>query len=121
MIKKRPFLCFCVIICVFLVLIITIPLMINRSTKPQYNEEWIIGKTSDEIQERFGEFDGSYSSHPLKYPEYCFDGDYKNAVCYYITKPARVGFLGTDPEERFEIVFDKNGFATSASEQYAPD
>ncbi len=117
--KKSLFLCVCVIVCV-LVLCIAIPLVINKCTKPQYNDEWIIGKTSDEIQERFGEFDGSYSRNSLKYPEYCLDGDYKNAVGYYITKPSRVGYLGTDPEERFVIVFDENGFAISASNQYAP-
>ena len=117
--KKRLLLCVGIIVCV-LMLCITIPLMINKCTKPQYNEKWIIGKTSDEVQERFGEFDGSRSRHPLKYPEYCVDGDYKYAVCYYITKPSRVGYFGTDPEERFSIIFDEKGVAIKTSKGFAP-
>ena len=69
-----------------------------------YDPEDFIGLTSAEIVEKYGEFD-----HIFAYPSE--DGLYRKAICGYIVKEARVGFLGTDPPEYFMIHFDENAIA----------
>ena len=82
-----------------------------------YDEEWIIGKTSAEIQERYGTF---YQVRVLPYGdpiEVNEDTICKNAEGYYLTKEERVGWLGTYPEEYFVIRFDENGIAIDCYEE----
>ncbi len=70
----------------------------------KYDEEWIIGKTSEEVIEKYGEF---YKCIKVAGS----DGVYDRSICSYIIKPKRKGFLGTTPAELFSISFDKNGIA----------
>ena len=70
-----------------------------------YDEEWIIGKTSVEIQEQYGTF---YRVELL--PDSRYEG-------YYLIKEERVGYLGTYPEEYFVIRFDENGIAVDCYEE----
>ena len=82
-----------------------------------YDEEWIIGKTSAEIQERYGTF---YQVRVLPYGdpiEVKEDTVYKNAKGYYHIEEERVGWLGTYPEEYFVIRFDENGIAIDCYEE----
>ena len=98
-----------------LALIIAIVLVINAI--PKYNENWIIGKTAEEIQERYGEFD--YVSYRYEMDEdhnYILDEDGNKIIIGwfsggYITKEERTGFFGTIYREYFKIEFDKNGIA----------
>ena len=62
----------------------------------KYNEQWIKGKTYEEIIERYGEFD--YIQNPGR-------------VAGYRTKEAEKGFFGTSPEEFYMIYFDSEGYA----------
>lgn len=64
----------------------------------------VIGKTSIEVQERYGKFDNSYTSPDA-------DGEYRQTVCSYIVIRKRVGLLGTEPPYLVSISFDANGIA----------
>lgn len=69
-----------------------------------YSEEDMIGLTSAEIIEKFGEFDRKNGKPDP-------DGLYRHCGCGYLVAPAKVGFLGTTPPEYFMIVFDDDGVA----------
>ena len=69
-----------------------------------YQINWIMGKTSEEVRERYGQF-VSYSKPPDE------DGIVRNGVGYYCIIPARGGFLGTYPAYMFGIGFDQDGYA----------
>lgn len=64
----------------------------------------VIGKTSAEIQERYGEFD-NFQMHPGA------DGLFRNTSCSYVVIRECVGFLGTTPPYVISIGFDSNGVA----------
>ena len=78
----------------------------------KYDKKWIIGKTSSEIEERYGKFD------ILLNDEKDENGNYINEGCGYLTKKARTGFLGTDPDEFLIIYFDENGVAYKIKENF---
>ena len=82
-----------------------------------YDEEWIIGKTSVEIQEQYGTFYRVELLPGGPYVQADADVFYKNADCYYLIKEERVGYLGTYPEEYFVIRFDENGIAVDCYEE----
>ena len=71
-----------------------------------YDEEWIIGKTADEIQERYGAFDA--------YSEY--DDEIKCSVGIYRTR--KVVRLDFTYYECYKIFFDENGIAHSVTEHF---
>ncbi len=70
----------------------------------KYKEADFLGKTSLEIEEKFGKFEQIFSRADT-------DGLYRNCACGYITKDAVRGFLGTDPPEYFLVYFDSDGIA----------
>lgn len=72
-----------------------------------YDAEWIIGKSAEEIIERYGEFDRRRLNE---------DGFY--TMGGYLVKEKRVGYLGTDPEEFYMIYFDSNGYAFDVNDKY---
>ena len=82
-----------------------------------YDEEWIIGKTSVEIQEQYGTFYRVKLLPDSRYVQADADVFYKNADCYYLIEEERVGWLGTYPEEYFVIRFDENGIAVDCYEE----
>ncbi|MBR4053894.1 MAG: hypothetical protein IKK06_03735 [Clostridia bacterium] len=82
-----------------------------------YDEEWIIGKTSVEIQEQYGTFYRVELLPDSRYVQADADVFYKNADCYYLIEEERVGWLGTYPEEYFVIRFDENGIAVDCYEE----
>lgn len=82
------------------------------SKDPKFDPDYLIGRTSAEIEEEFGRFDCRLDSES--------DGLYRNCRCGYTLKEKRVGFLGTDPEEIFFIHFDGDGKAYEFSEGYRP-
>ncbi len=99
------------LVSVFLLMLV-LPLLTACS---RYDEEWIIGKTSSEIEERYGSFD--YIMENEQFP----DGSESCRRCAYLIKKERVGFFGTDPTEYFLIVFDADGKAQSIeSPWYVP-
>lgn len=94
--------------CVIFLLVISV-----FSGCSKYSEQDFLGKTSAEIVEQYGEFDC------IGMPADA-DNLYRNTVCGYTIREARVGFLGSDPEELFFIRFDENGIAASCYEGYRP-
>ena len=71
-----------------------------------YDENWIIGKTPDEIQERYGAFD-AYSK---------YDDEIKYSVGIYRTR--MVVRLDFTYYECYKIFFDENGIAYSVIERF---
>ena len=93
-----------------LLLIFSLFFLFSSCVKNTYDTEWIIGKTSAEIEARYGKF--YQCSMPISE-----DGLYRNARCSLLIKERRVGFLGTDPAEVLAISFDENGFAWRTNEE----
>ena len=79
----------------------------------KYNERDLLGKTSAEIVEQYGEFDCIGTPADA-------DGLYRSTTCGYAIREARAGFLGTNPEMLFFISFDANGVAVSCEKGYRP-
>lgn len=74
----------------------------------RYDVDWMIGKTSERIQKRYGEFDG----HSEELGE---DGLYKNCYCIYIVQTGKRDLFGDQlPTERLYVIFDDNGIAIDA-------
>ena len=78
----------------------------------RYDVDWIIGKTSAEVIDKYGEFDCTYMPAGE-------DGLYRSK-CGYTVKESRRGFLGTSPEVLLFISFDENGIAVDCEEGYRP-
>ncbi len=70
----------------------------------KYTEDDVIGLTSSEIIEKYGDFDRKRGT-----PDE--DGLYRDCECGYLISEKKVGFLGTTPPEYFMIYFDENGVA----------
>ena len=77
-----------------------------------YRKTDILGKTAQQITAQYGEFslvDVSFISK---------DSSYRGIGSGYTVRPSRVGFLETEPEVLYFIVFDKNGKASACYEGY---
>jgi len=79
----------------------------------KYDSEWIIGKTSSEIIDKYGAFD----CVTMDANE---DGLYKNCKCGYTITEEKQGFLSKSKEVLLFIHFDENGVATKCEEGYRP-
>ncbi|MBE6579774.1 MAG: hypothetical protein E7651_08235 [Ruminococcaceae bacterium] len=82
-----------------------------------YDTEWIVGKTSVEIQEQYGTFYMVKLLPDSRYVQADTEVLYTNAKGYYLIEDERVGWLGTYPEEYFVIRFDENGIAVDCYEE----
>lgn len=87
-----------------LAVIVLITFCFSGCGKVKYDEDKIIGLTSIEIVEKYGDFDRKQGS-PGE------DGLYRDCSCGYLISEKRVGFLGTTPPEYFMIDFDEDGAA----------
>ena len=85
----------------------------NTLKRGNFDKEWIIGKTSAEIEQKYGAFD--ISMMPLG------EGDilYRNCGCGYMTKRGVQGLSGTPTDEFFMIYFDSDGIACEIKENVA--
>lgn len=72
-----------------------------------YNEKWIIGKTREEIQERYGEFD-------------CKTDYNSNRAHYIIAESIADKYLDGPPRDRYYILFNEDGLAEKAYKSVAP-
>lgn len=73
----------------------------------QYNAEWIIGKTADEIIERYGEFDRTMAK------------EYGIREGAYLTKAeGRLPLGDVDPAEYYVIYFNSDGLACAVEKNY---
>ena len=87
-----------------LLLVLSLLFLLTSCDRNPYDSEWIIGKTSAEIEARYGNF--YQCSMPASE-----GGLYKNCRCSLLLKERRKGFLGTEPAEVLAISFDENGVA----------
>lgn len=69
----------------------------------KYDEDWIIGKTSLEVEERYGNF--LQAEMPRS-----SDGLYRSTRCHYFLKEEPM-FFGDVEITLFSISFDENGVA----------
>ena len=92
-------------------LLLILVLLLSGCSKHKYDIDWIIGKNSDEIVEKYGDFD------TVSMPKSHIDGLYHNSSCSYVIKEKKVGYLGTTPEQLFTISFDENSFAKRCFEE----
>ena len=90
-------------VCTVLLLLCTLCLFCLTSCS-RYDEDWIIGKTSSEIVEKYGEFDLCFGKTELR-----ADGNYYNGACGYMTKKIDPGIYPSD--EYYMIYFDEEGKA----------
>ena len=95
------------IIVLSVVTIAVATLMISCSLFKTYDNKWIIGKSVDEIIERYGEFDLGKPNE---------DGLYSKGA--YLTKEKYVGYLGAEPAEYYMIYFNSEGYAYNVVEKY---
>lgn len=77
----------------------------SQDTADQYDDEWIIGKTSKEIEEKYGAFE-------IRQAEAEEDGLYHSTGCGYHLERG-YDFFGhrKQPEKHYVISFDQNGIA----------
>ena len=80
----------------------------------KYDEDWIIGKTKEQIEAKYGEFDSYYRR--VKYVDGVPTGEYVN-VGRYVLQEEKVGYLGTDPAVFFIIDFNEAGIADNCYEE----
>lgn len=93
-----------------------ISLMISLTgCSEKYNEEYIIGKSSDEIVSTYGEFDNIIG---IDVPDE--NGVYRNCKCGYTVEEAKKGFFGASDEILFYIHFDEKGLATECENAPRP-
>ena len=81
-------------------------LIVCSSCTPSYDEQWIVGKTDEEIISRYGKFDTRYNL-------YDSEGTYEGWIGTFTLKEERVGFLQTYPEECLKVTFDTNNVAVN--------
>lgn len=76
---------------------------------PNYDEEWIVGKTQKQIERRYGKFDEFHECTTD-------DGETYYLAIYYQTRtePEPGPFHGTLYGRNFHITFNEEGIATSA-------
>lgn len=94
----------------FCVLLLSVLLLPSCASAP-YDKTELMGKTSAEVIALYGDFD-------VRTAEPGEDGLYRDSGAGYLTKTARVGCFGTDPEEYYLIRFDENGVACAVEENY---
>lgn len=83
----------------------------NAYSSKNYNKEWMIGKTSSEIEIKYGEFDICLNEEKI-------GSNYCNTGCGYLTKKQENGVFGTKSDEFIMIYFDENGKAYKIVEDY---
>ena len=99
-------------LCLLFPLIIIIVSSTDCSMEYEYDPDWIIGKTSAQIIEKYGEFDRAQGSPSQS------DGLYRNCVCSYIIVPPRPAILDIgNPEVYFSIRFNEQGAADGCYEE----
>lgn len=86
-----------------IIIVLLLPVIILSGCKP-YSENWVLGKTSIEIEERYGKFD-YVGKEPDK------NGLYWCCQCVYIAKPQKTGYFGTTLPVHFRISFNGSGIA----------
>lgn len=79
-------------------------------TSAKYDEDWIIGKTYEQVVDRYGEFHSYYTITD-------YDGSFAYFLGTYVVKSERVGYLGTTPETFFRVRFDEKGVAYKCYEE----
>jgi len=100
------------ILCFLLIgVIVSLSACSSQIVAGKYDKDWILGKTSSEIEERYGEFDLCNSSTQINE-----NGNYYRTSCGYMTK--QWSPYATAKDEFFMICFDEDGVAYEFKENY---
>ena len=97
--KHKSSLLICLLFCMLFI-------SFSACSQHSYDEEWIIGKTSAEIEARYGMFDRLGM-------EYHEDGMLYSANAGYIISESTTGFFGRSTEKLFVVHFNGKGIADS--------
>lgn len=100
------------IICSVLLISLLLTLCACKEDTGIYDPDWIIGKTSLEVEERYGEF---YQKGATRSP----DGLFRNTHCHYFLRE-RPMFFDDVEITLFSIGFDENGVADECLTQLGP-
>ena len=84
--------------------VFTLLTLVSCESDWMYDKDWIKGKNSEQIQARYGKFDG----HPQDIPD---DGLYRDCICVYFLQIDKQTWDETLPNEKLYIVFDSKGIA----------
>lgn len=107
--KKTLFL----IVAIFLIVLLFVLLIAGFfQKKVKYNEEWIVGKTKEQIIEKYGDFEWYTPQKDANDQITCYVGR-------YTIKPKVVGLLGTKQATYFCIKFNTEEVATECYEEQA--
>ena len=78
-----------------------------------FDEEWIIGKTSVEVEQKYGKFDSPNREMVERQGHYS-DGLFRDIYCEYIIHERMDDFFwGVREKKAFCVRFDENGVAVS--------
>lgn len=101
--KRKRVLAIAICVCLSLTLCVY---LICREDKihHNYDEKWILGKTSQEVEARYGKFHITSGSKSA-------DGLYRRGLGCYILKEKEGDFPGARPETLFQIAFNGDGIA----------
>lgn len=109
---KKKFIWFNIIIIVIpliaLIILKSILWYRDNSYKFIYDDEWIIGKTVEEINEKYGKFD-------IKQTELAEGISFSGG---YITKEKTYNAIDPEPEQYYKIYFNEDGIAISVKEKW---
>ena len=100
------------IICAVLLFTLLLTLCACKEDTGIYDPNWIIGKTSLEVEERYGEF---YQPSILR----SSDGLFRNTACHYLLRERPMFFCDVEIT-LFSIYFNENGIAYEWCTQLGP-
>jgi len=89
-----------------LFLILVLSLIFSACSDYKYDDEWIVGKSSAQIEEKYGSFD-------RRAVAYDADGLLRNCRAGYVIEPSRKTWHGKTTEQLFCVHFDADGIAVS--------
>lgn len=89
---------------VIALLLCTVLLLFSACTFHGYDDDWMIGKTSAEIEARYGTFD----KLGMNYEE---DGLLRKTCAGYIIRESRTSWFGRTTEQLLVVYFDELGIA----------
>ncbi len=107
--KKKDKRIHSVILILALLFVISVFIAVSYIAWAQYDEEWAVGKTRDEIQSRWGQLD------------YCYtvpDTDWLALGGYVTTDMFVYIFDAGEPDKYFMVWFDETGVAIRAQKNF---
>lgn len=87
-----------------LAILLMVVFCLSGCNKVDFDDDEIVGLTSSQIIEKYGDFDRKQGSIES-------DGLYHDCACGYLVSKEKKDFLGTTPPKYYMIYFDNDGIA----------